>query len=111
MRYASSARARAFTMALLEVCVDHFAALRSAQEAGAGRIELCARLDLDGLSPGAELLEQALSIARVPLCVMVRPRAGEFVLREGELARMADEVRALRERRAAGVVLGLLTPE
>jgi copper homeostasis protein len=97
-------------VALLEVCVDGIAALAAAQEAGAGRIELCARLDLDGLSPGAELLEQALAIARVPVCVMVRPRAGEFVLRAGELERMAGEVRALRERRVAGVVLGLLTP-
>ncbi len=97
-------------MTLLEVCVEGIEQLAAAQDAGAGRIELCARLDLDGLSPGGELLEQALAIARVPLCVMVRPRAGEFVLRAGELERMADEVRALRERRVAGVVLGVLTP-
>ena len=96
-------------MALLEVCVDSIASLAAAQEAGAGRIELCARLDLDGLSPTAELLEQALVIARVPVCVMVRPRAGEFVVRAGERERMAGEVRALRERRVVGVVLGLLT--
>lgn len=96
-------------MALLEVCVDHLAALESAQAAGAGRIELCARLDLDGLSPGPELLDAALAVARVPLCVMVRPRAGDFVLRPGELERMTAEVRSLRERRVAGVVLGLLT--
>ncbi len=98
-------------MTLLEVCVDSIGGLAEAQDSGAGRIELCARLDLDGLSPGAELLQQALAIARVPVCVMVRPRAGEFVLRAGELERMAGEVRALRERRVAGVVLGLLTPD
>ena len=97
-------------MTLLEVCADSIEALAAAQDAGGGRIELCARLDLDGLSPSDELLEQALAIARVPVCVMARPRAGDFVLRAGELERMADEVRALRERRVAGVVLGLLTP-
>jgi copper homeostasis protein len=96
-------------VALLEVCVDGIGRLAAAQDAGAGRIELCARLDLDGLSPSDELLEQALAIARVPVCVMVRPCAGEFVLRAGELERMADEVRALRERRVAGAVLGALT--
>ena len=98
-------------MALLEVCVDGLAALKAAQEKGASRIELCARLDLDGLSPEPELLAGAIAAARVPLCVMVRPRAGDFVLRAGELERMASEVRALRERGVAGAVLGLLTSE
>lgn len=98
-------------MALLEVCVDHLAALHRAQDAGAGRIELCARLDLDGLSPDRDLLDAAIAAARVPLCVMVRPRAGDFVLREGELESMAAEVRDLRERPVAGIVLGLLTRE
>jgi copper homeostasis protein len=97
-------------MPLLEVCVDRVSTLQLAQQQGAGRIELCARLDLYGLSPGADLLAQSIDAARVPLCVMVRPRAGSFVYSADELERMRSEVRVLRERRVAGVVLGLLTP-
>jgi len=94
---------------LLEVCVDSLAGLRAAEAGGAGRIELCSRLDLGGLSPGLELLEGALEAAALPLHVMVRTRPGGFVHPEAEIAAMEAEVRALRARGVAGVVLGTLT--
>lgn len=96
---------------LLEVCVDGLEALERAQEGGADRIELCSRLDLDGLSPGPELLEAAIERARVPLHVMVRPRPGPFEVRPGELDELADEVAGLALRGVPGVVFGFLTPE
>ena len=83
---------------LLEVCVDSLAGLRAAEAGGAGRIELCSRLDLGGLSPGLELLEGALEAAALPLHVMVRTRPGGFVHPEAEIAAMEAEVRALRAR-------------
>lgn len=96
-------------MALLEVCVDSIEKLRAAQTGGAQRIELCSRLDLDGLSPGEDLLEEALLIARVPVHVMVRPRHGGFEASSVEFQRMLREIDELRGRReVAGVVLGVL---
>ena len=59
---------------LLEVVCDSIAAVLRAQRHGAGRIELCSRLDLGGSSPTAELLEAALARSKLPLHVMVRPR-------------------------------------
>lgn len=96
---------------LLEVCVDSLARLRAAEAYGAGRIELCSRLDLGGLSPDRELLEAALESARIPLHVMVRTRPGSFVYTREEVASMEAEVRSLRERGFAGVVLGALTDD
>src|SRR5262245_46846809 len=58
-------------VALLEVCVDSIEALLRAQRGGADRIELCSRLDLGGLSPLPELLDEARACATVPLHVMV----------------------------------------
>lgn len=98
-------------MALLEVCVDSLAGLHAAEEGGAGRIELCSRLDLGGLSPERGLLDAALAVARLPLHAMVRPRPGSFVCSDEEIATMEAEVRSLRDRRVAGVVLGALTAE
>ena len=95
-------------MALLEVCVDSLAGLRAAEEGGAGRIELCSRLDLGGLSPGRELLEAAMAESKLPLHVMVRPRAGNFVWTVAEVDAMEEEIRGLRG--VPGVVLGALTP-
>jgi len=96
-------------MPLLEVCVDTIEKLRAAQLGGAQRFELCSRLDLDGLSPTEELLEQALAESKLPLFVMVRPRPGNFVHDAEEFRRMLREVDELRGLRVPGVVFGLLT--
>jgi copper homeostasis protein len=96
---------------LIEVCVDDLEGLQAAQAEGADRIELCARLDLDGLSPGPELLAGALARARVPVVVMVRPRPGPFQVAPDVLEAMLAEVRALRDSPAAGVVLGAITAQ
>ncbi len=96
-------------MVLLEVCVDSLEALALAQTRGAGRIELCARLDLDGLSPTAEVLERALEIARVPVFVMVRPSPGTFVVSHADRATMRREIEAVKRAGAGGVVLGAIT--
>jgi len=98
-------------MTLLEVCVDSVDGLIRAQDGGAGRIELCSRLDLGGLSPSRELLERALAAARVPLHVMVRPRAGDFVYSDVEFDAMTRELQILRDAPVAGAVFGVLRPD
>jgi copper homeostasis protein len=94
---------------LLEVCVESVEALERAQVGGAGRIELCSRLDFGGLSPGRDLLDEALRRARVPLHVMVRPRPGSFLWSAAEVASMEAEIAELKRMGAAGVVFGALT--
>lgn len=96
---------------LLEVCIDSIPGLRAAEAAGAGRIELCSRLDLGGLSPSPDLLADARESSRLPLHVMVRPREGGFVHAPREIDAMEAEVRSLRELGVAGVVFGALTPD
>ncbi|MGE3166322.1 MAG: copper homeostasis protein CutC [Planctomycetota bacterium] len=93
---------------LLEVCVDSLAGARVAQSAGADRIELCAALELDGLSPGADLLRAVVAEVDLPVMVMVRPRPGGFCYTADELALMEREIRALRDSGIQGVVAGTL---
>lgn len=95
-------------MTLLEVCVDSLAGLERAQAGGAARIELCERLDLGGISPSREFLERALAAAKIPLHVMVRPRAGDFVYSEVEFEAMKRELQRLRDLPVAGAVFGVL---
>ena len=71
-------------------------------------MELCADLAQDGLTPSAALLTESLAACRLPIVAMVRPRAGDFRLRPGELERMEREVAELLELGASGVVLGCL---
>ena len=96
---------------LVEICAGD---LRSALEAGAGgadRVELCDRLEVGGTTPGPGTIAQACRRLAIPVHVLVRPRAGDFVPDEAELAAMADDVDAARALGASGVVLGVLRPD
>jgi copper homeostasis protein len=93
--------------AILEICVDDVMGLGAAVAGGAERIELCSALELGGLTPSAALLEQALRTG-LPIHMMVRPRAGGFVLEEGETALMAEEIGLAVTHGVAGVVVGAL---
>ncbi|TCQ29832.1 copper homeostasis protein CutC [Rhizobium sp. PP-CC-3G-465] len=90
---------------LLEVCVDDAAGLLAAVEGGADRIELCSALSLGGLTPTAGLMQLAGRMS-VPVYAMIRPRAGDFVFEETEIAMMEAEIDAARQAGLAGVVLG-----
>lgn len=94
----------------LEVCVDTAEGLATAIAGGADRIELCAALSLGGLTPSAGLMALAAACG-VPVMAMIRPRAGDFLWSEAEVAMMEAEIAAARAAGLAGVVLGASLPD
>ena len=96
---------------LTEVCVEGIDGLVAAQRAGADRIELCASLIEGGITPSLGTVHTALSVATVPLHVIVRPRGGDFLYSEHEYNSILADVKALRELRITGVVVGCLNAE
>lgn len=94
----------------LEVCVDTAEGLAEAVAGGADRIELCAALALGGLTPSAGLIALAARCG-VPVMAMIRPRAGDFVWSEVEVAMMEAEIAAVRAAGLQGVVLGASRPD
>lgn len=93
---------------LIEAAVESIDDAMAAVEGGADRLELCARLDVGGTTPGAELIENVVARASVPVVVMVRPRGGSFVHTNAEIDRMQRDVEVALDAGAAGVVLGVL---
>lgn len=94
-----------------EVCAESAGAVRAAVAAGADRIELCADLSVGGLTPSPAIITAAVSAAgSLPVHVLIRPRAGDFVYSEPELAVMVASIGAARRAGAAGLVIGALTP-
>lgn len=98
-------------MNTLEVCASDLASARAAAEGGAQRIELCRDLELDGLTPPREWIEEARSIEGLKLHVLIRPVEGGFVYDEPVFDLMREEIRMCRQLGADGVVIGALTQE
>jgi len=93
---------------LVEVAVDSVAGARAAAAAGAQRLELCAALELGGLTPSLGLLAEVRAAVSLPVFAMVRPRGGDFLYDDGEFAAMVRDVQSLRAGGAAGIVSGAL---
>ena len=78
--------------------------------AGAGRIELCSDMHLDGLTPPQEHIvaaRDAMGSQRGLLC-MIRPRGGGFIYTPDEVSLMEAQIRMAAEAGSNGVVLGAL---
>jgi len=94
-----------------EACVETFEEAVLAEERGATRIELCSDLANDGLTPSFKLMKKACSSLKIPVMVMIRPRAGNFVYTKNEIQQMKAEIDLAKKAGAFGVVFGLLTTD
>ena len=91
----------------LEVCCGDMQSVLAAKEGGADRIELCQALEVDGLTPSAEMMAEAIGLG-IPVQVLIRPREGDFVYDEAEVETMLKEIRLAKRLGANGVVIGAL---
>ena len=91
-----------------EVCVDSLEDALKAEKNGANRIELCARLDLDGLTPSRDLIRSTFSILKIPIRVMIRPKHSSFEYSEDEINTMIDDIEFCKRVGLDGVVFGCL---
>ncbi len=95
---------------ILEACVETKKEALKAENLGADQLELCSRLDLDGLSPSPELISQTLDACSIPVKAMVRPRGGNFIYTKQELEEMMKEIDFLRQFPLKELVLGVSKP-
>lgn len=93
----------------IEACCQNLESIAHAVEAGANRIELCENLSCGGVTPSAEMIRMALEIAgKVPVNVLVRPRAGNFVYSPEEVLQMIESIGLCKQLGVNGVVIGAL---
>ncbi|GAN69895.1 copper homeostasis protein CutC [Acetobacter orleanensis] len=97
-------------MTHVEICIETPQGIQAATSAGADRLELCASLDVGGLTPSMGLMQYAADCP-LPALAMIRPRAGAFIFDTDEAAVMRNDIRAARTAGLAGVVLGALRPD
>ncbi|WP_163707297.1 copper homeostasis protein CutC [Mangrovibacterium lignilyticum] len=94
-----------------EACVESLSESVLAEKCGANRLELCADLASDGLTPSKELLKSVLETVNIPIKVMIRPRGGDFNYSDAELKQMEEEIAYCKTTGVLGVVFGITTDE
>ena len=98
-------------MALLEICAGSVESAIAARDGGAQRIELCAALEIGGVTPSAGVITEARKVEGLVLNVIIRPRGGDFLYNGYEVACMEKDICTCKRLGADGVVIGALTAE
>jgi copper homeostasis protein len=95
----------------LEIAVFNAEAAELASRTGADRLELCAGYAGGGLTPSAGLMQTVREQTTLPIVVMIRPREGNFVYTENELAAMRHDILLAKKLGMDGIVCGVLTED
>ena len=92
----------------LEACVETLEEAILAEKKGANRLELCSRLDLDGLTPNLNLTKKIMEKISIPIKVMIRERGGNFVYSDDEILSMQNQIENFKSIGVLEVVFGAL---
>jgi copper homeostasis protein len=95
-------------LTLVEAAVETLESALAAERAGADRIELCDSLGEGGTTPDGGLVAGVVERIRLPVFVLIRPRAGDFVYSESEFEVMIRDIELTRTLGIAGIVTGAL---
>ena len=99
---------------IYEFCAENVTLLEKAMQAGARRIELCDNLAVGGTTPSYGVTKAAVELAAnydTTIMTMIRPRGGDFVYNDLEIAIMLEDIRLTAQSGSQGVVFGALTAD
>lgn len=99
---------------IYEFCAENVTLLEKAMRAGARRIELCDNLAVGGTTPSYGVTKAAVELAAnydSTIMTMIRPRGGDFVYTDLEIAIMLEDIRLTAQAGSQGVVFGTLTAD
>ena len=99
---------------IYEFCAENVTLLEKAMQAGARRIELCDNLAVGGTTPSYGVTKAAVELAAdydTTIMTMIRPRGGDFVYNDLEIAIMLEDIALTAQAGSQGVVFGALTAD
>lgn len=93
----------------IEVCIDTIQTAIAAANVGANRLELCAALDVGGVTPSAAMVEAVLKRVHCPVIALIRPRTGNFIYDALDIEQTLASVWELSRKPVSGLAVGGLT--
>lgn len=95
----------------LEVCAGCMESVWAAARGGAYRVELCSGLGEGGVTPSLGFVKEALKVPGLKKNILIRPRGGDFLYTPAEVEIMVQDILAVKDLGADGVVIGALCPD
>ncbi len=93
---------------VIEVCATSLMSAIAAEKGGAKRIELCDNISEGGTTPSSGLIKLAKENLNLDVCVLIRPRGGDFLYNDYEFDLMKNDIQIAKDFGADGVVTGIL---
>jgi len=95
----------------IEACVESLKEATLAAHSGAHRLEYCARLDLDGLTPSIQDVSKVIEQVQIPVKIMIRPRSGDFCYSHNDKTEISDSVQSMKSIGVQHYVYGSIRNE
>lgn len=92
----------------LEIACFNLESALIAQENGADRVELCAEINVGGITPNVQIIKEAKENLSIDIFVMIRPRGRNFVYSKEEFKLMKSEIEEIKKLEVNGFVFGIL---
>ena len=92
----------------IEICTDSIESVLEAEKGGADRVELCEAIHVGGTTPSLGLMKIAKEKSNLDVFALIRPRAGNFVYSNDEMAIMIEDIKAAVNIGIDGIVIGCL---
>ncbi len=96
---------------LFEACVESTVLAIAAEKGGADRIELCADLDIGGVTPPQPMIAETRRLLNIPIHVLIRPRGGDFCYSNEEFELMKSGILFAKNAGVNGMVVGILNKD
>lgn len=92
---------------ILEVCAFNIQSCIIAEQAGAKRVELCDNPKEGGTTPSYGTIQRVRERIAIAIYPIIRPRGGDFLYNEDELAIMRRDIEICRQLGCEGVSTGV----
>jgi copper homeostasis protein len=95
----------------VECCANSIQSAIQGVLGGANRIELCSNLESGGITPLRKDIQKAKKLLTIPVHILIRPRAGDFVYTNNQLSKMLSDIQFCKTIGCDGVVIGALNKD
>ena len=95
---------------LVECCANSIQSAIQGELGGANRIELCSNLEIGGVTPSRGDIATLITTINIPVRILIRPRAGNFIYSENELLQMIADIQFCKTIGCEGVVKHSIVP-